>query len=216
GPRRSVTLAGDIVQKVVFDNGFEDWPMLLEQLGTAGTTVEPFRLTYRSTSEVVAFAREVLGPLAPAEPPRAVRSGAPVEAFHFDDTGEEIAFLAANLRSVMAREPNASVAVLTRHPERARFFAKMLDEAEVPRLRHIDGPHAVTFAPGVDVTHIAQVKGLEYDYVVLCEANGNTYPDEVAARHLLHIGATRAAHQLWVTSSGQAPSPLLPGVLFEN
>lgn len=216
GPRRSLTLAGDIVQKVVFDNGFEDWETLLAQLGTEGTRVEPFRLTYRSTSEVVELAREVLGPLAPAEPPRAVRSGAPVEAFHFEDTGEEIAFLAENLRSVMGREPNASVAVLTRYPERARFFARMLEDAEVPRLRLVDGPHAVTFAPGVDVTHIAQVKGLEYDYVVLCEANAATYADEVAARHLLHIGATRAAHQLWITSSGGAPSPLIPRRLLEG
>lgn len=216
GPRRSLTLAGDIVQKVVFDNGFEDWETLLEQLGTEGTRVEPFRLTYRSTSEVVELAREVLGPLAPEEPPRAVRSGAPVEAFHFEDTGEEIAFLAENLRSVMGREPNASVAVLTRYPERARFFARLLEDAEVPRLRLVDGPDAVTFAPGVDVTHIAQVKGLEYDYVVLCEANAATYPDEVAARHLLHIGATRAAHQLWITSSGSAPSVLIPQHLFQG
>jgi DNA helicase-2/ATP-dependent DNA helicase PcrA len=216
GRGRSLTLAGDIVQKVVFDNGFDDWQTLLDQLETQAMEVEPFRLTYRSTEEVVEFAREVLGPLAPDEPPSAVRSGAPVDAFAFDDPGEEIAFLAESLRSVMAREPNASVAVLLRYPERARFFAKMLADAEVPRLRVIDGPDSLTFSPGVDVTHISQVKGLEYDYVVLAEVNRSTYPDEVAARHLLHIGATRAAHQLWVTTSRQAPSPLLPADLLEE
>jgi DNA helicase-2/ATP-dependent DNA helicase PcrA len=216
GKHRSMTLAGDIVQKVVFDNYFDEWETLLEQVGARAIQVEPFRLTYRSTAEVVDFARDVLGPLAPETPPAAVRSGAPVEAFAFDDTGEEIAFLAENLRSVMGREPRASVAVLVRHPERARFFARMLDEAEVPRLRLVDGPDAVTFAPGVDVTHIAQVKGLEYDYVVLADANAASYPDEVAARHLLHIGATRAAYQLWVTTSAGAPSPLLPKALLED
>jgi hypothetical protein len=30
-----------------------------------------------------------------------------------------------------------------------------------------------------------------------------------AARRLLHVGATRAVHQLWLTSVG-TPSPLLP------
>jgi DNA helicase II / ATP-dependent DNA helicase PcrA len=216
GKSRSVTLAGDIVQKVVFDNGFDDWQTLLKQLGTEAVEVEPFRLTYRSTSEVAQLAGFVLGPLAPKEPARAVRSGAPVEAFHFEDTGEEVAFLAENLRSVMAREPNASVAVLFRYPERARFFAEMLADAEVPRLRSVEGPLDVSFAPGVDVTHVAQVKGLEYDYVVLAEANAATYPDELPARHLLHIGATRAAHQLWITSSGSAPSPLFPRELYDT
>jgi DNA helicase-2/ATP-dependent DNA helicase PcrA len=216
GKARSLTLAGDVVQKVVFDNGFSDWNTLIDQLETTAFEVEPFRLTYRSTEEVVQFARDVLGPLAPAEPPAAVRHGAPVEAFAFDDPGQEIAFLAESLRSVMAREPNASVAVLLRYPERAQFYAKMLDDAEVPRLRLIDGADSLTFSPGVDVTHIAQIKGLEYDYVVLAEMTAASYPDEVAARHLLHIGATRAAHQLWVTTARGSPSPLLPHELLEE
>lgn len=213
GPRRSLTLAGDIVQKVIFDNGFDDWETLLTQLGTAGTRVEPFRLTYRSTAEIIEFARDVLGPLAPPEPPQAVRTGAPVEVFSFDDPGEELAFLAENLRSVMGREPQANIAVLTRYPERASFYAARLEEAEVPRLRLVDGPE-FSFAPGIDVTHISQVKGLEYDYVVLVEATQAMYPDELAARHLLHIGATRAAYQLWVTTIRGQESPLVPWARF--
>lgn len=211
GRQRSLTLAGDIVQKVIFDNGFDDWETLLEQLGTEGTQIEPFRLSYRSTAEVVAFAREVLGPLAPPEAPVAVRQGAPVEIFAFDDPGEEMAFLAENLRSLMGREPQANVAVLVRYPERAAFYARMLEEAEVPRLRLVEGPE-FSFAPGIDVTHISQVKGLEYDYVVLVECTRAMFPDELAARHLLHIGATRAAYQLWVTTLRGQESPLIRNV----
>lgn len=227
GDRRSVTLAGDVVQKVVFDNGYEDWRELEAQLepyllGKGALNVEPFKLSYRSTAEVVAFARAVLGPLAPKEAPRAVRSGAPVEAFSFADTGEEVAFLAETLRSLMAREPQASVALLCRYPERARFYAHMLGEAEVPRLRLVLGQRDVegdphddfSFTPGIDVTHVSRVKGLEYDYVILAEVTEAMYPDQVPARHLLHIGATRAAHQLWITTSTENPSPLLPAELL--
>lgn len=230
GERRSVTLAGDVVQKVVFDVGYEDWRELEAQLepfllGKGALNVEPFRLSYRSTAEVVELAREVLGPLAPKEAPRAVRTGAPVEMFSFTDTGEEIAFLAESLRSLMAREPTASVALLCRYPERARFYAKMLADAEVPRLRLVLGqsgtstadPHDdFSFTPGIDVTHVSRVKGLEYDYVILAEVTEAMYPDNVVARHLLHIGATRAAHQLWLTSSTQSPSPLLPARLVRE
>lgn len=223
GERQSVTLAGDVVQRVVFDNGYETWEELEAQLDwlkrTRTLAVEPLQLSYRSTAEVVAFAREVLGPLAPARAPRAVRSGAPVEVFSFVDTGEEVAFLADNLRVLMAREPHASCAVLLRYPERAKFFYERLQDAEVPRLRLVlpgttDGDDGAddefTFAPGIDVTTVGKVKGLEYDYVVLVEVTEAMYPDAVGARHLLHIGATRAAHQLWVTTSLETPSPLLP------
>jgi DNA helicase-2/ATP-dependent DNA helicase PcrA len=59
------------------------------------------------------------------------------------------------------------------------------------------------------------VKGLEFDYVVLVEVSDASYPSEDEARHLLHIGATRAAHQLWIVVSGK-PSPLLPEDLLER
>jgi DNA helicase-2/ATP-dependent DNA helicase PcrA len=132
------------------------------------------------------------------------------------DTGEEVAFLADNLRVLMAREPQASCAVLLRYPERAKFFYERLGDAEVPRLRLVlpgDGADIAddefSFAPGIDVTTVAKVKGLEYDYVILVEVTEAMYPEATASRHLLHIGATRAAHQLWVTTSLDAPSQLL-------
>ena len=51
--------------------------------------------------------------------------------------------------------------------------------------------------------------------MILAEATEARYPDQIATRHLLHIGATRAAHQLWVTTSREAPSPLLPPGLVD-
>ena len=35
------------------------------------------------------------------------------------------------------------------------------------------------------------------------------------ARHLLHIGVTRAAHQLWLVSTGEV-SPLVPAALRDG
>jgi DNA helicase II / ATP-dependent DNA helicase PcrA len=80
----------------------------------------------------------------------------------------------------------------------------------VPALRRVYGKE-FSFAAGVDVVDVAQIKGLEYDYVLLVEVNANTYPETIEARHLLHIAATRTVHQLWVTTVGTA-SPLLPDI----
>jgi DNA helicase II / ATP-dependent DNA helicase PcrA len=44
---------------------------------------------------------------------------------------------------------------------------------------------------------------------VMVDVNASVYNDSVESRHLLHIGATRAAHQLWLLAT-QEPSPLIP------
>jgi DNA helicase-2/ATP-dependent DNA helicase PcrA len=65
-----------------------------------------------------------------------------------------------------------------------------------------------SFEPGIEITEVEQVKGLEFDYVILLDASADHYPDTPAARRLLHVGATRAVHQLWITTLG-TPSPMI-------
>jgi DNA helicase II / ATP-dependent DNA helicase PcrA len=209
---RCVTLAGDTAQRLYMDSGFRDWSRVLDDLGLASVNIEPLRIAYRSTREVLAFARDVLGPLADPTPPIAPRTGAPVEHHHFPSQGAAVAFLADAIRPLFSREPRATLAILARHPEQADAYYEALRMAEIPSLRRIRS-YEFAFRPGVEVTEIRQVKGLEYDYVVLVDVNASTYPIDDETRHLLHIGATRAAHQLWVITTGK-PSPLVPGWLL--
>ena len=82
-----------------------------------------------------------------------------------------------------------------------------MELADLPSLRRIRDQE-FTFKAGIEVTEVAQVKGLEFDYVILLEVDTHHYPQTDAARRLLHVGATRAIHQLWVTTTGR-PSPLV-------
>ena len=87
------------------------------------------------------------------------------------------------------------------------MYFEGLTHGEVPKLRRvIDQEFA--FEAGVDVTEVTEVKGLEFDYVILVGASARFYPDDAHARRLLHVGATRASHQLWLTAVG-TPSPIL-------
>ncbi|MEB2311937.1 MAG: ATP-binding domain-containing protein [Sorangiineae bacterium] len=208
----SLTLAGDVSQRLHMDNGFTSWSGVLGELGLAHVEVEPLRISYRSTQEIIDFSKAVLGPLACQEEGRATRSGAPVELFTFAHSGDAGGFLAEALRELYAAEPRASVAVIARYPEQADAYFDALAKAEVPYARRI-ADQDFPFKPGIDVTDVRQVKGLEFDYVVLVEAGAPTYPATDEARHLLHIAATRAAHQLWVMVTG-APSSLLPAELL--
>lgn len=206
-PGGSVTLAGDPAQRLHFDTGYDDWPGLLRALGQGGVAVRPLRIGYRSTAEIQSFSRQVLGAGWQADTPTAVRHGAAVEMFRFGDPGEAVAFLADALRDLASEEPLASVALIARFPGQATLYFQGLERAQVASLRRVS-EQDFAFTPGIEVTDVKQVKGLEFDYVVLLDVNSDVYPDTAEARHLLHIAATRAAHQLWVLVTG-APSPLL-------
>ncbi|MGB5810634.1 MAG: ATP-binding domain-containing protein, partial [Polyangiales bacterium] len=211
--QQSVTLAGDIAQKLHLDNGFSDWRHVLEQLKLDHVEIEPLKLAYRSTHEILEFATEVLGPLRNEVSGEATRYGAPVELFQFGGSGEAVGFLSEALRNLVSSEPLSSVAVIARYPEQADLYYKGLRHGEVPNLRRV-ADQDFLFRPGVDVTDVRQVKGLEFDYVVIVECNASTFSADDETRHLLHIAATRAAHQLWVFSTG-TPSLLLPESLVK-
>lgn len=205
---RSVTIAGDKAQKMIFDNGFIDWPQLLADAGLPHVAIQPLKITYRSTRQVMQLARHVLGPLHDPADDLIARDGAPVSYFGFNDMGEAVAFLGEGLRNLMQREPSASVALITRYPQQAVAYYEALRLAEVPRLRLV-ARQDFTFLPGIDVTDVRQVKGLEFDYVVVLDPHEQNYPERDDSRHLLHIASTRTAFQLWMVCSGK-PSALVP------
>jgi DNA helicase-2/ATP-dependent DNA helicase PcrA len=211
---RSVTLAGDTAQRLVFDNDFSTWERLLARIGVEPTTNTTLRLGYRSTEQIMELARHVMGDALPGAELVPTRAGAGVELFCLSEQGEAVAMLAEALRSLNLREPLASTALITRYPEQARLYARALAEAEVPGVKLVANQE-FSFRAGIEVTDVTQVKGLEFDYVVLLDVTAANYPDTIESRHLLYIAATRAAHQLWLLSVG-APSPVLPAALFRH
>jgi len=208
GERRSLTLAGDTQQHVMEDAGFTSWSEFFTHLGLDGTEVNTLQVSYRTSREVAEFAVALLGKLREDDVPLiTTRSGPPVEFFHYTDHGACIAALADALTELAREEPMASVALLTPSTSLSELYFSGLDRSEVPRL-HLVRDQDFRFAPGVEVTEIQQAKGLEFDYVILVELSEAQFPDEPMARRRLHVGATRAVHQLWLTSTGR-PSKIV-------
>lgn len=203
---KCITLAGDTQQHISTIGGSETWADLLDGLGVSSTSLSTLRVSYRSTAQITAFARNVLGALAESESaPLSTREGPPVECFTFPEHGACVDFLGQALRELALSEPLASVALIARTPAVARLVYEGLDRMDVPRLRLVED-QAFAFAPGIDVADVAQVKGLEFDYVVVLDASESGWPARPHDRRLLHVAATRAIHQLWVTSIGPATS----------
>ncbi len=204
----SVTLAGDRAQQVMEQHEFSDWREVLDILKPKNISSGVLEISYRSTAEIMAFSQHVLGSLAPEVAPKAQRSGQPVELFRCGGIGEAMTFLAESLSDLMEREPNAGVALLCRHAGQADEVYRALQHTGLPNLARIHDQE-FSFGPGIEITDIAQTKGLEFDYVILLHVDRQTFPDNILSRHMLHVGASRAIHQLWLFC-WREPSPLLP------
>jgi DNA helicase-2/ATP-dependent DNA helicase PcrA len=203
----SATLAGDPAQKIT-DNDFSNWSEVLKILGQDHVELSPLRISYRSTKQIMELAIAVLGDLAPEEPLQTTRSGAPVDLLRFGGSGESMTYLADALVDLFRREPNASVAVLTPNPKQADDTYAALRRSDLDNLSRVRNGE-FSFEPGIEICEVAQTKGLEFDYVVLLDVDQDNYPNTPSARHLLHVGITRAIHQLWLFYC-TLPSPILP------
>ena len=212
-PNAPVTLAGDTAQRVIFDNGFSRWGEVLPFLPAGASLLPPLKVSYRSTRQIMELARHVLGDLAHDWTTRDLRDGPAVAFSRFEERGEAVQAITDALTRLMESEPRATVAVVARTPQVAEAYFLGLQQARAPRIRRV-ASQDFSFTAGVDVTDVRQVKGLEYDYVIALDVSAEHYPVEEPARHLLHVLATRAAHQLWIVNAGAGtPSLLLPQAL---
>tara|TARA_B100000945_G_scaffold141767_1_gene113600 strand:+ start:135 stop:2600 length:2466 start_codon:yes stop_codon:yes gene_type:complete len=218
--RISVSLAGDLDQRIMLGRKNETWEESLSHLTLPDgskpdvTTLEPLKIGYRSTNEIMIAAKNVIGEHSANTEWHSTRHGAPVDVFRFKQRGAMIAFLAETLKDLSIRESLASVAVLTRTPETAEFIyegLKLTDLADYRLIREQE----FSFTPGIDVTDITQTKGLEFDSVIIADADASTYGPDIRSRQLLYVGVTRASHQLWLLHCGN-PSSLIKGIKDES
>ena len=200
----SLTVAGDAAQRLDRTGYFASWEGVMAALGTRAQPAY-LETSYRCPQPIVDLAHDVLGPEAPAVRPRAKRDGAPVMRSSSSSEGHAAMLLIQGLSALFALEPRASVAVIAHDAAAARAIHAILERALPARLV-IEGEFS--FGPGLEVTEVAEVKGLEFDYVVVPDVSARVYLDTAEHRRRLHVAVTRAGQQVWLLSVG-APSPFL-------
>jgi len=210
----SLTYAGDVNQQMIEHNAFKGWEYLFDHMGLVGQEVSSLKISYRATRQVMEFSMGILGDLADSKDVSATKDGPEVQLFLFDHQGELCRNLSQSLKYLLETERHASIALICATPEAAKSYYDLLSPMDIGDIRLIDDQN-FSFTAGVDVTDVRQVKGLEFDYVILLDADTVNYPSNSYHRFLLHIAATRAAYQLWLFNY-RVPSLLLPKGLIEK
>ena len=203
----ALTVAGDEAQAIDASSHFAGWDKTMEHLGVKKARQQRFMTAYRSTKAITDFAHRCLGEHAPKVPPKALKQGVDVALSLFPNEGHAMLQVAEALTDLVLEEPQAYIAVIAKEAAGARRIFQALKEVPKVRLAE-DG--AFSFVSGIEVTSVSEVKGLEFDYVVIPDASFDVYKDTPKARRQFHVAATRAIHQLWVVAVGKG-SPIVSG-----
>jgi len=196
----TVIVAGDAAQQVDPTTSFSGWDSALRELAAEGAERAVLEVSYRCPPDVTAVARSVLSAEAAPSPTEPSITRVRHETlFHL------AAWLTAELRDLVGEDPQASVAVICRSPEAARTFARFLGHGTPP---HLALGGEFEFRPGLTVSCVQEVKGLEFDYVILPDVTPGSYPDSPESRRALYVAITRATHRLTLAATGDF-SPLL-------
>ncbi len=186
----TLVVAGDSDQQLDADGAFSEWPAAMRALRRSDYDAVVLDVGYRCSAQVVALGRRALGRGTPGDVTPIAR---------LDSAQARAEWLVRTLEELVANEPTATIAVVTRSPLVARRIA-----ADIRRrwpVRLVWGGE-FTFIPGVDVTTVDQVRGLEFDHVIVADASASEYGLDPESRRSMYVAITRARQSAHLAAIG--------------
>ena len=198
------TLVGDLCQGIYGDEGLRSWDMLSDGIFDAAPHVAQLSTAYRSTVEIMETAFGVLD----RHPVEGVAQAKPVlrhgpEPVHLPIAKEsQRAETIQRQIEAWKQEGFFNIAVIVKTAKAAKALCAKLEGARLVS----QGDES--FEGGVQVMDAGVVKGLEFDCVLIADAEGETYPDERFYAKLFYVLCTRPLHRLGFVYTGQGAAHL--------
>lgn len=205
---RNLTLVGDIAQQIDGQGGFPGWEKLRRHWDFKDSMSKYISLTvsHRSTLQIMRLAEHIQTKSVVSTG----RQGRVPIWFKCSTESKGVENAIKWLGTAIERYPNALTAVICKDDREARFALSLLQPSFGPVVR-IGDASSFSFDQGIIVTDIKQVKGLEFQNVLIWNPSAKSYPPDQLSRNLLYVAITRAEENLCLVSWGK-PSEVLPSV----
>ncbi len=193
--RAGVTIVGDINQKIVPGVDFLGWDAIAAELGFGGMQVAQLTVGHRSTAPIMRLTDTLTDDPTPepARPGELPLDLVCADAEHTLDT------LASRLLDALRLHPDAHHCVVCRNKtEAAQTLASLQRRLPEPQRAALRLGHNDTFSfdPGVTLSTRRQIKGLEFDSVILFEPDPAAFPATAHGRRELYVACSRARERL--------------------
>ena len=198
----SATVLGDLAQGTA-PAATSSWPTLLGHLGKAGADLRELRTGYRVPRQILDYANQLLGALAPGLAPASSLRQDPSALTVLPVTGPALPSALATACAAAGQDPGSTAVIAA--DDQVGALSGLLGAA---RLAHgvLDGQHPDPGA-GLLLVPVTLAKGLEFDHVIVVEP-ARIVAAESRGLHRLYVALTRAVSRLTVLHT----EPLPPGL----
>lgn len=193
----SLTILGDLAQGIYFYRGTNNWQNTMSIV--FGDGIEPTYLTlkktYRTTEEIMNVANKVIAHIMdklncpPGEP--VMKNGAPVVIKKFDDENQMVEQIKERLKEYKEKG-FCNVALICKTVEDCIKLKQELQDDEI----HIISSKDSEYTGGINIVPSYLSKGLEFDAVIITNADVHNYTDSEVDTKLLYVCITRAMNTL--------------------
>ena len=199
----SATVLGDLAQSTA-PAAAGSWPGMLAHLGKPGAEVRVLEMGYRVPRQILDYANQLLGELAPGlAPARSLRQDPGALTVRHAPAGALPAALASACAT--AQGEAGSTAVISAD-DQVPSLTRTLGAAGVPH-SVLDGSVDGLAGGGLVVVPVTLAKGLEFDHVIVVEP-GRIATAEGRGLHRLYVALTRAVSRLTVLHTEPLPALL--------
>lgn len=199
----SLTLVGDLAQGIYYYKGIKTWNDVTEKIFDGNATYISLTQSYRSTVEIIDFAKTALEAqnlgITPAKP--VLRHGDEPIIKKSSDKKESAKLIEEIIQDIENRG-KSSIGIITRTLEEARELEKSIKKYCNRKIQLIkgnekDSPDDVVIIPSY------LTKGLEFDGTIIYNPLESNYKDNLLNQRLLYVALTRALHYQYVITEGE-------------
>ena len=157
--------------------------------------------SYRSSPEITDLFTRLMDSREAMNVSSVQHAGTPAGIHAYEDADEYLAALKDAVEAATS-EPGLC-AIIAADRSRTKWLAKQLGETAT----YIHGQMSLP-AEGVVVLDLPTAKGLEFDHVIIPDAQPQAYPDTPLAKRRLYTALSRATHKVTVLAQGALTSLL--------
>ncbi|MED4182093.1 HelD family protein [Priestia megaterium] len=212
---KSMTLLGDMSQSIYSFTGMKDWEELIGNVFPQGEVNKlEMNISYRSTYEIMEAANRIMENARLSYPPIVPvnRHGEKIGVRKIDSEEELLNELQASIDHLLQKRYQ-KIAVIHKDLKRSAPLYKRLAQI-YSNIQLIENATEPVNAEIVVIPSYL-VKGLEFDAVIIPNANETNYSSEELDAKLLFVSVTRAHHDVQIFYHKQ-PSLLLKGLYEEE
>ncbi len=190
----SLTLVGDLAQGIYYYKGIERWEDITEGLFEGNATYIQLTQSYRSTVEIIDFAKGALEAqelgLKNALP--VLRHGEKPKVIKVNDSKKYGEVIDNIIEEAKSKGKN-SIAIITKDGTEALNLSKILKKSSKNKFSLIKGKEK-SMESNVIIIPSYLTKGLEFDCTIIFNPSKDNYSKNILDERLLYVSLTRALH----------------------